>query len=397
MATIEDKIQRIINRLELNTSLKSLVPGTTMFSLVEGASYENMKIESAQEVQYLQSSIVTAVGRDLDEIGRRVFGISRRSSIPPTVTSDMKILKLYVNSGSFGGINDGKDIIVQAGTVFEGAIQSGMIKFATKEQITLKKELSEMFISAELILGPHDVIPAGAITTHDITNYTDTFNNSLKVTNISTIATGRPEESDDNYRYRISTALQSFVKTNYFGIHDELTATPGISDVDIASANNGGGTFSVYVKSISPIASAKILDDTKRKIFQNIPPWANVTVTAPFYIGLKVAINVSVYGSSGTLSEQDILKKAISSTVSTFINNVQSRAFSIFEIEDAIVSSNEKIKNATITSASIFKGDTFREETVLDLNNALETYIYLANQEKLVVEPVTNAITVSLQ
>lgn len=392
MATVEDKIQRILSRLETNTSLKNLVPGTTMHSLVEATAFENMKVENAQELLDMRNSISLAVGRDLDEIGEKVFGIQRRESIAPTISSNMKLLKFYVSSGTFGTINSGNGIVVQAGTVLEGAIPGGYIKFATKDEITLPYDAAELYISAILISGPYDIIPAGSIAKHDVKTYTDVANGTLLVTNIGVVATGMPAESDDNYRYRITTALKSFAKSNYFGVHEAITALPGISDVSIYSANAGGGTFTVFVKSISPIATQQLLDDVKKVIYQCVPPWASFTVIGPAYIGLKVDILVTVTNLS-SISNQNQLKQQIISTVSSFINNVPSRGFDISEIENIVIASNPNITNASLVTASIYRGETFRESTPVDLTDATSRYISISGSDKLISE----LVTVSLQ
>lgn len=392
MATVEDKIQRIVSRLETNTSLKNLVPGTTMHSLVESSALENMKVENAQELIDMRNSISLAIGSDLDAIGEKVFGVKRRESIAPTISANMKILKFYVASGTFGAINSTKSIVVQAGTILEGATPAGYIRFATEEEITLPYDKSEYFINATLISGPYDIIPASCIIQNDVKTYTDVANKSLLVTNTSVIATGMPSESDDNYRYRITTALPSFVKSNYFGVHETITALPGISDISVNSANGGGGTFSVFVRSISPIADSTLLSDVQKVVYQCVPPWANYNIAGPSYIGLKVSLQVTVTSLSSIANQNQLIQQIIT-TVSSFINNVPSRAFDIKEIENIVIASNTNITNASLVTATIFRGETFREATIVDLTNVNSRYISISTSDKLVSE----LVTVSLQ
>lgn len=396
MATVEDKIQRIIKTLESNTSLKNLVPGTTMHSLVEASAFENMKVETAKELMEVRQSIVLAGGSDLDHIGEKIFGIQRRESISPVISKDMKLLKFYVSSGTFGSINNGEDILVKTGTVIEGAIPDGYLKFATRADTILPRGASEQFISAELIAGPYEVIPANSLVAHSVRNYAGIANNSLKVTNVETVATGMPPEGDDNYRYRISTALKNFVKTNYFGIHEAVTALPGISDVAIYPADNGGGTFTVYVKSINPSASAKLLDDVKKVIYQNVPPWVNFSIIGPSYVGVKLAITATVKNLD-SIPNQDNIRQQIVNEVSSYINNIKYASYDIKAVENIVIGSNPSIYSATLTSATIYRGETFRAAKAIDLEDSASRLISLGGNEELIIEPIRNAVLVSLQ
>ena len=395
MATIDDKIQRIIARLEANTSLKNMVPASTMYSLVEASAMENMKVESTQELLDMQRSISRAVGSDLDNIGSSIFGVSRRDSIAPTVTAGMKLIKFYVMSGTFGSINNGQDISVQGGTIVEGATTSGYLKFAISPAITLPASASEFYVDADLISGPYDIIPANSLIKHDCTTYAGLANSSLLVTNPNVIATGMPQESDDNYRYRISTALQSFVKSNYFGIHDLVTGIPGVSDISIFSADNGGGTFTVYVKSISPVMSSQLLSDVQTAIYQNVPPWVNFIVTGPSYVGLKINITVTTSNLS-QIGSQDIFKQQIINAISSYVNNIQTSSFDVQDIQGVVIASNPNITNAVLSAVTVYKGETFRASMSIDLTDSVSRYITIAANEEVVIEPIASAITVSL-
>jgi hypothetical protein len=356
-----------------------------------------MKIEAAQDNQEFKNSIANATGVDLDFIGDTFFGIKRRKSVPPVVTSTSKVLKLYT-AGTFGGINSGQSIQIPAGQLIcEGAAQNGYWKFVNTTDITLLAGDKEKFIDASLILGPYDIIPSDSILTHNFADYTDAANNTLKITNIVAVATGRPEETDTNYRYRINNALKSFVKTNYFGLHEATTDIPGVSDVKLFNASNGGGTFTIYAQSVIPSTSPQLLSDIEMMAVQNIPPWVSYNILGPNYIGLRATLAVTIL-NVGAIQNKSEVEKQISNAISSYINNVPSRSFYIQELANVAKTANPNVTAATVVSASIFTGqDEFRKVRPLNMADELDQYIYINSNEKLIVEPITGSIIVSLQ
>jgi hypothetical protein len=394
MAYIDERLFNIIDRVQSNTELANIVPGTNIFSILEANGYEFSKIENAFNAQVSRNNLLTASGSDLDAIAYNIFGIKRMGAIVPTVSAETKLIKLYTSS-SFGSINSGQDIVIAPGDiVMEGATAQGFWKFSNYETITLKSSDKEMFVAVRLILGPANIIPANTIIIHNFRGYSDSANGTLLVTNVAVIATGRPAETDENFRFRVSKALAAFTKTNFYGVHGAVTELPGVANARIGNASNGGGTTSIYIESISPQASTDLISKATSVLSETLPPWVNYSVSGPNYIG------VTLVGTGSLFSQNDNTfsnKQSIIYDISSYINNFGVGAFDVLGLEDYILSRNRTLRSFTITSASIITGENdLRKYTTLDLTDDLTRIKFISYDEKLLVEPVTDAILIGL-
>ena len=396
MAGITDLITNINYNLSKRSNINNILPGSIIYSLNESYAYELDNLQSYVDNIEITNSIIMATGTDLDAIGQKYFGIKRRGSIQPFISSSMQNLMFYVQSGTFGDINNGADIIIPKGTSIDGWSNTNYWRFVLDQPVTLVAGDSQFFISASLLTGIHDNIPANVITSHGFRDYTQSSMNTLLVTNTSVVSTGRPDETDDNFRYRIVNYLKSLPGSNVQGIHDNLTAISGVSDVIISPASNGGGTLTVIVQSISPICGDETINAVKVALGELVPPWITYNVVKPSYIGLSLTINVS-FNNQSKYTGNPSIGNQISNAVSNYINNTNSGQFYINSIIPTVMSVNQDIVGVTLTSASRYSGPMTiaRQQNTIDITNDNNLYINASSTDKIIVEPITKAITVN--
>lgn len=397
MATFQDKLDRIVESWTRRTGLVNVIPGSTAYGLAESTAYEQLQIERLVEKSTKAKSLLDATGFDLDEIGGQFFGVERRKEIKPFVTSDMKVMKFYVKSGTFGSINSGGDIVIPEGVMLEGLSGGTTVRFRTTQQVTLPSFESEMYVSAELIQGPSDPISAWAINKHYFKGYSQAMSETLLVINPVVIGTGRAKESDDNYRYRLTNALRAFAKTNTAGIHATVTDLPGVSDAVILPAANGGGTFTVYVQSVSPETPDTLVDDATMALLQNAGPWVEYNILKPNYIGLQMDLVVTTRNPD-TYALDDGFKHNIQDAVSNYVNNYFGADFYLMDILKLVENLHDDILDAQFASLKIYRGSgKFRKFNQVDLLVENNPIIYISNIEKVIIEPVANPITVAVE
>jgi hypothetical protein len=271
------------------------------------------------------------------------------------------------------------------------------IRFAVSEQTLLLKGNQEQFISAELIQGPADVIPVGTINTHYFSNYAQSAVNSLKVINSNIVATGRTEESDDNYRFRFINGLRSFPKTTTAGIFDVLTDNPEISYIIIDPSHNGGGTFAVYVQSVYPMTPDSLISSVYDVAGLFIPPWVNYSILKPNYIGLEMDITLTMSNPDSYISNNGFMD-LVKNEISTYVNNFIGDTFYLYNITKNVANISSDVLRAEFNSINIYKGlDNFRYATAVDLTTANDPTITFSNIEKLVIEPLVSSIVIRIQ
>ena len=90
MATLDDKLSRIVSRMQDRSGLANLVPASKAYQIAQATAYEQMQLENQLDLYAKRNSIINSQGYDLDTIGENFFGIKRKKAVTPFVTTDMK-------------------------------------------------------------------------------------------------------------------------------------------------------------------------------------------------------------------------------------------------------------------------------------------------------------------
>lgn len=396
MATFYDKLNNVITLISDKTGISNIVPGSMAYQIAQAIAYESYLQEQKLENESINNSILTATGVYLDNIGDNFFGVKRKKEIKPYVSSSMQTLKFYTSGNrNFGAINKNNNITIPIGTVIYGESNGSTVRFITNEEIILYAADYEGYVSATLSQGTSNIIQSNTLVNHTFTNYTDINSNSLLITNVYPIITGREREDDEEYRYRIKNALRNLNQASISGILNVVRSVEGVSDAKIYAAKDGAGTFTVYVQGITPITSDEVITNVELTLYQECAtPWVNFNVVKPDYIGLSIGVSLTLI-SNNSVTNASQFEQTIRNNIESYINNFTGTKFYITDLQRKILDSNSNIADVDITSFKIYRGsDEFRESETIDVTST--AYIEAMALEKIVVEPINDAIIVNI-
>lgn len=393
-ATYYDKLDNVIKFITDKTGISNIVPGSIAYQIAQAIAFESFQQEIKMDRMFENNSILNSVDLHLDNIGENFFGISRKKELPPFISTSMKCLKFYVSgSRSFGSINGNNDITIPAGTIISGTTGGNAVRFSVSQTIVFPATEYEGYVNATLLQGPNSAIMSNVLTTHNFTNYSDYQNKSLLVTNSLPILTGREKETDEDYRYRISNALRSFNQANIDGVLAVARSVQGVSNAKCYQAQDGAGTFTLYVQGITPITSDDVINDVELAILQECAtPWCDFNVCKHDYLGVSLSVEISLITTS-TITNKEQFAETIKTNIESYINNFNDYNLYFIDLKRQILNISTDIADVDIKEFISFRGtDLFRESETIDIS--AESGIAATDLEKIVVEPITNAITV---
>lgn len=356
--------QESIDFLLQNTALSSVGPGSRFRALVEifgsqlNDAYKQFDFNSAISLIY------GARGEFLDYLGE-IFQVKRLKASYASVSEYSETLKFYTPLSSFGSANNGKNIVIPAGTEFWGMKYGQRIIFTLSDSITLSKDSKEAFITAQAVdKGLLYNMPAGTIVYTNFTDYTDYKNNSLLVVNTESIENATDNEPDDNYRYRILNQKFLLATGNETAIRLAALSVPGVADVVITPCRYGTGTALVIVKSTTPTVSTEILTSVEDAIADIKPAFSNVVVQPPAYVYLSFILYME-FKPNTAVSTIDEVKRSVTLLISDYVNNLDiGQTFYSNTLANEILAFNPAI--ASIGRNGKFFEKIYASEPVLD-------------------------------
>lgn len=198
---------------------------------------------------FYANQIGTAKGSQLDQIGQDM-GLPRFSEVYAQANKRDQNLAFYVNSGSFGALNGGSDIVVPAGTeIYSDSNENDLgsqISYRTTSDTTLYAARSIAFLDVRATAsGSGSNVGGGMLRNHNFTDYL--ASSGLEVLNFFSILNGRPRENDRNYKFRLSRRYDTLISSNNSKLHLESLRVPGVLDTRIIRGYMGVGTVGVIL------------------------------------------------------------------------------------------------------------------------------------------------------
>lgn len=388
MADLNNSLLRVTDNFKSIFGTNSTVPGSKLYQIGESIAYESYLAADTIDTFIYNNSLATATGQQLSNIGTNFFGVDRIKATSPVISASMKAIKFYTSNGvTFGTINQlngvGSDITVNEGTLITGTSNNTEYVFRITQNTVLPAMANEAYAPAEMLNGDTNLIPSNTLTSHNCTTYSTSALNFLLVTNPVAIGMAAPEESDNNYRYRLINSLRAKEITSFYGIKNELLQLPGVSNIEIIPGSYGGGTFTVVVQGITPITSDDLIELVRQTISNIVPPWVYYTVEKPNYIGLTLSIGLNI---STADSISSVIVSSLQRALADYINNFYGTAFNLQMLQSIAQQSVPVSYIATLNSVQIYTGNgEFRMYEEFDLSNP-DKYIYLSSVDKLILE-----------
>lgn len=396
--TFEEILSEAINDISSNSRIRNLSPGSLTRAILEAYSRHVNEAYQTFDLNLARSFVSASNGRFLDFIGE-LLGLQRLGTEAGGASDTSKSVRFFVESGTFGDINSSSDILVNAGTIIssQDTESTQAIRYRTVNDNNLPALATELFITVEALLpGEDQNVAADLLQFHDHTTYTDSLNNTLKVTNPGGIFTGRDLESDTNFRFRITHQVTAAESGNLTAIRLAALSVPGVADILLTQYVRGIGTYDVLIKSITPSVSSSLIDSVQAGINLVTSQGNNGLSRAPLETGITFVISIR-YRTDLEANVKSSIEERIAENLTSYVNGLDiSDEFIINEAVQRVLEVDDRIKDIGIPTKP-FDQLTLFKETKLQDNKIKQTLLENYNtddDERLIIEPSeSNPIT----
>jgi uncharacterized phage protein gp47/JayE len=328
-----------------DTNITRASPGSKTRAIAGAMSRKMGRMWSQFDLNMVQAYLTGAEGRYLDLIGG-MMGVNRLGEESAGVTSTERVLRFYVDVGTFGGVNSGNSIYIPAGAIISTEPNNNGIRYRTPFAVILPSDQEELFVAADALRpGTGSNIGSNQLVYHNFTDYAGALTNSLKVTNEAEIVTGNDIESDTNFRFRISNQILVGEAGNQTAVRLAALIVPGVADVIGIPYNRGVGSFDLLIKSTTPSVPVSLLNTVQEAVFKTTSWGMVATVRAPIEIGVSLSAVLTLRRKLSVTEEEEILS-ATGQNVTDYINNLDiAEDLIVNEIVERVLSTSDLIKN----------------------------------------------------
>jgi hypothetical protein len=295
-------INESLERLDRDTNINQMAPGGKARFFLSTTAREQAKQQRLFDENLLQPYIHYAEGRFLDFFGD-MLNVPRLEAAHAIAEDDN--LMFYVDSGTFGDINNGAAISIPAGTsvstesfsgeiVTPGIAEQPVVSYSTLVPVTGEADTSFVYAPVRSALeGIDSSVPRNVLNVHGFNSYTLSDTQRLKCTNRYAIDNGVDREEDESYRYRLSNVFRSRTMAVMASIRLAALAIPGVADVYLVNAEQGPGTFALYIKGITPTVSPDLIREVTQSVNLVTGYGIRPFISAPRPLGLELVAAVN--------------------------------------------------------------------------------------------------------
>lgn len=371
-----------------NTNVTRTSPGSKTRALAQAVSKKLGRQWKTFDKNVALGFIDGSNGKYLDFIGQ-MLGLPRAGETTASISSADRLVRFYVDIGTFGTINSGSSIILPAGTLVGTSTAGTGIVYRVPFQTLLPSGSSESYVAVEALRpGTTSNLGAGQLRFHNFSDYTDSLNGSLKVNNEGEINVGREIEGDTNYRFRLSNQVIAAETANLTAIRLTALSVPGVADVAIIPYFHGIGSFDVLIKATVPSVSVSLEQAVWEAIFKKTGFGNVATVRGPLEIGVSMIGELTLKRRI-TVDEQDSLVDSVTANITSYIDNLDIGEDLIFnEMIERVMATSDLIKNVGSTSKPFQKVYIHRPSKLEDnkVRSTLVDDFSPEADEKLLVE-----------
>lgn len=306
---------RIFSKLNVQ-GLNAFSTGSTVRTVVD--AFLDERIDILRDIRFITSNafLRAAEAGYLDLLGEDMFGMSRLEATAPNVSAEDQNVLITTTSGVLSDylpFDNGIGYKVPIGTTISDA--TGEIQFQVTEDTYLEDDFAtSVFVAVDgLETGTVYNVAAGVLTTISI--------EGLNVTNLGAIANGQDEESDNNYRYRISQAHLASERGNETAIRLAALSVSGVSDVVINTSIYGPGVVYMLVIPEGNTVSPSTVDRVRGRVLAAAPAGSKIIVEGPRYV--SVYIEYQFGGVQLTETQQITIQNRLKSRVGALLSNAE--------------------------------------------------------------------------
>lgn len=382
-------LQTAISNLANNSSIANLSPGSKARAIIEATSTVVGGVAEDLSLGMLRTLLTNAEGLTLDLLAE-MAGIQRNPEIHARVESTDQNLKYYVRTGTFGDINNGSGFTVPAGTEIKVATRGlGNAVFIQREDVIAPAGANEVYFAADQkgTVNLTGIAPA-ALKLHNFTGYSDATFGSLLVVNTRGVA-GRPRETDQNLRFRISNQIAGNAEANLTAIRISALQVPGVSDIRIIKNASGIGTFEVVVFGISPVVSDSVIAEVQEQIDMHQAVGTAGIAVASHIVGLSLSIRLTFKDDAST-GDKSAAAAAAQAAVREQVKDINAgETFVVNTLVKSIINAHQSILDIGDPARPFDELLVWRSSSLLDnrYSRILNGNLVVKEDEELVIEP----------
>lgn len=384
--------QEILAALQA-TGIQNTTPGGKARALADIIADRLGDLETRQFISATQNLLPYATDTALDAIGD-VFNVPRIAAQDSSSPATDGNFQFSVQSGTFGTINSGRDIVVPAGTQIFTSSQNGTVYTLDTDVVLSAASSLASFSASAQIAGSAGNAPAGIFNRHNFRNYTQAPFGTLLVTNNFGIIAGRESEDDESYRFRLRLKLQSSGGNGEVDLRAAILQIPGIQDLVFSPL---AGTYLVYVYGISPDVPPSLLRLVQTAINQRTAYPLTGTAVVPDLIGISLSTTLHLKPGLSTVDQSSVVTAA-QQAASNYINNLDvGQQLVINQIADLVMNSDNRILDVGDPDKPL--QEVFIWRSRLDGTRysrfLINNYVPVLG-ERIIVENITNAINLTV-
>jgi hypothetical protein len=396
----EDKYNSLVSdalrELRTYTDINQLAPGSKARTLLEIINRELGSAYTTFQNEHLQTFVRYATGQNLELIGE-LLGLTKNQATRNEITEADNIQKFYVsNNGNFGSINEINGVptsfTIPAGTeVYTKSRSAGeqLIVYRLVDDVVCNAVATVAYGAVRAVeYGVNSNVGPGSLVLHDYELYADYLNNSLKTTNIESIATATDSETNESYRYRIINQTLASEAANATAIRMACLTTPGVADVLLDEFSQGIGSGRAYIKGVTPVVSEAVIAATQLNVTKVRAFGNSIEAKAPNTVGVEMVLGLNLFKRMTAVEEADLVNRT-RDTLYQYINSLDiNEALDVDMIIRKVLSVDSNIKSIgtplrPIENLYVWKYSAAEDNRVR--REALSGYV-AKNFERIIVE-----------
>ncbi len=278
----EEIYNQIISRARDEAGINISSPASVFGALARGFTNVHYSIWQDLAEADRASSIDRAIGIELDKIGE-FLGVTRRKSEKAT-TSGYGAAVLFSNVGATSVP------VIQGTAIFPTSDPS--IIYRTVSSITVPAYSSATVDVEAIEAGLGYNVAAGALNGHNVGT------SQLQVTNLRAIDSGVEGESDESYRARLYSSVQTKSSGSKIAIRQTLSQLPGVREAVIFEATAGAGTFDVLLVGAGGAVPEESITLAEVYLSEFAPVGVSYRVRIPKEIPVDVTVKLTLTPAS---------------------------------------------------------------------------------------------------
>ena len=329
------------------------------FTETIGDELNFLRREIRNEFDSMQMS--NANGEMLDKIALDTYGLIRRPATYAEALAEESNVYFYVETGTFGDINNNQNIILPAGTQIT-VKPNGFGNTLTYEVLydyTLEADSDSYYCSVRsLDTGYNQNVDKGSLLFHSFVNYTNSEQNLLKVSNRFAILNGSDKESDEIFKVRLNNYLTATLNSNQDLLTLRAISIPGVTEVRIIDNYFGIGGLGVVVFGSGRESSRSLIELVRNRVLEIASPGTTLSVVGGVTVYIDFDIRVYIKPNLNLIE-----KDSIQNQIKTFVYSSVESAEATGQIDLTNISNfiRSRVRNDSIigvgkkTNGSIFE------------------------------------------